>query len=59
MSTMNILSATLILLILCVGAALFFGMRSASAAEATPLFAPPTAQPVFAPDAMDDRSAAL
>lgn len=39
MSTMNILSATLIILIVAAGLALFFGMRAAQAAEVeTPVF---------------------
>lgn len=58
MSLMNIMSVTLIVLMLCAGVALFFGTRASNATEVSrPVFAP--VQPVIAasPDAMDDVSA--
>ncbi len=56
MSTMNILTATLVLLIVGAGLAVFFGMRSANAAASVPLVAPTAVSAVTAPDAMDDIS---
>ncbi len=56
MSTMNILSITLIVLILASGIALFFGIRAAQANEpSVPVFLPaPSVEANFAPDTMDD-----
>ncbi|MEX3016397.1 hypothetical protein [Gymnodinialimonas hymeniacidonis] len=58
MSTMNILSITLIVLILASGIALFFGIRAAQANEPiAPVLLPvPSVEANFAPDTMDEVS---
>lgn len=56
MSIMNLLSITLIILILGAGIALFFGMRTANA---TPIVAhAPAAPALTAPDAVNIRTGA-
>lgn len=61
MSTMNILTATLIILILAAGIALFFGVRAAQANDdPAPIFLDhASAYPASSHDTMDDISASL
>lgn len=57
MSLMNIMSVTLVVLILGAFAALFLGTRSSDAAElAVPVYQTPQTEMTAAPDAMNDRS---